>query len=120
MKSEKRSHPRLKPSNIKVDVFSSHPSTKEISLNAEIIDISQTGIRIKLNSPLDTLPQEKLIITMISPGTGIPFTVHGALKHKHSDTEIGIHYTDHVDGSIDDMLFECVKINDSTLLIKSQ
>jgi hypothetical protein len=120
MKSEKRSHPRLKPTNIKADVFSTHPSAQEISLNAEIIDISQTGIRIKLKKPLDTSLHEKLEITMLSPESGTPFTVHGTLKHLHSETEIGLHYTDHVNGSVDDMLFECIKINDSTLLIKSQ
>ncbi len=120
MKSEKRSHPRLKPSNIKAEVFSTQSSAQELSLNAEIVDISQTGIRIKLKKPLDASLHEKLEITMVSPGSNTPFTVHGTLKHQHSDTEIGLHYTDHVNGSIDDMLFECVKINDSTLLIKSQ
>jgi len=55
---------------------------------------------------------------MVSPESGTPFTVHGTLKHLHSDTEYGVHYTHHIDGSIDDVLFECEKLNDSILLIK--
>jgi len=119
MKHEKRSQRRVKPNNIKADVFTTHSSEEEISLNAEIIDISRTGIRIKLSNPLDTSIHDRLKISMFLPESGAPFTVHGTLKHQHSDTEYGLHLADHVEGSIDDMVFECISLSESTLLIKS-
>ena len=119
MKHEKRSQRRVKPKNVKADVFSTHSFEQEIDLNAEIIDISRTGIRIKLSDPLDTSIHDRLKITMFLPESGAPFTVHGMLKHQHSETEYGLHLSDHVEGSIDDMVFECISLNESTLLIKS-
>jgi len=100
-------------------VYSLHSSEPETSLSGEILDISRTGIRIKLSKPLGKSVNDNLKITMSLPESGSPITVHGTLKHLHSDTEYGVHYTDHIDGSVDDMLFECVKLSDSTLLIKS-
>lgn len=119
MKDEKRSHRRVKPKKIKASIFSAHKSSQEMALSGEIIDISRTGIRIKLSKPLKKSFNEKLKITMVLPDSGSPFTIHGLLKHQHSESEYGIHYTDHVDGSIDDLLFECVKLDESMLLIKS-
>ncbi len=120
MKPERRRHHRVKPKNVQADVLSAVPSEVEISLTGEILDISRTGIRIKLRKPLGKKVNDNLKITMTLPESGVPFTVHGTLKHLHSDTEYGVHYTHHIDGSVDDMLFECVKLNDSTLLIKSR
>jgi len=120
MKPERRDHHRVKPNNVQANVFSLHPSEPEISLNGEILDISRTGIRIKLNEPLGKNVNDNLKITMTLPDSGAPITVHGTLKHLHSDTEYGVHYTHHIDGSVDDLLFECVKLTDSTLLIKSK
>ena len=119
MKHEKRSQRRVKPKNVKAGVFSTHSSEKELDLDAEILDISRTGIRIKLSAPLDTSIHDRLKISMYLPESGTPFTVHGMLKHKHSETEYGLHLSDHVEGSIDDMVFECISLNESTLLIKS-
>lgn len=119
MKSERRNHSRVKPKDLQADISPSHLSDQETSLNAEILDISRTGIRIKLNEPLDNNVHGKVKITMYLPESGDPFSVHCKLQNQHSDTEYGLHYTDHVEGSIDDMLFECVKLNDSMFLIKS-
>ena len=119
MKHEKRSQRRVKSKNVKADVFSTHSPEEEIALNAEILDISRTGIRIKLSNPLDTSLHDRLRITMFLPESGAPFTVHGLLKHQHSETEYGLHLSDHIEGSIDDMIFECISLNESTLLIKS-
>jgi len=118
MKTERRRHRREKPQNIQANIFALHPTEPEIPLSGEILDISRTGIRIKLSKPLGKDVNDNLKITMVLPDSGIPFTVHGTLKHLHSDTEYGVHVTHHVDGSIDDLLFECVKLTDSTLLIK--
>ncbi len=119
MTQERRSHPRLKTRKIQADIQSLHTEDSETSLTGDILDISQTGIRIKLSQPLGIDINDKLKITMVLPESGTPITVNGMLKHLHSDTEYGLHYTDHVDGSVDDMMFECFKLNDSTLLIKS-
>jgi len=118
MKPERRRHLRSKPQNIKANILALNSSEPEISLSGEILDISRTGIRIKLSKPLGKSVNDNLKITMVLPDSGIPFTVHGTLKHLHSDTEYGVHVTHHVDGSVDDLLFECVKLTDSTLLIK--
>ncbi len=119
MKTERRNHQRVKANNIKAGIYPVHTTEKEIDINGEIMDISRTGIRIKLKQPLKKSVNDKLKITLTLPQSGAPFTVHGTLKHLHSDTEYGIHYTDHVEGSIDDILFECIKLNDSTLLLKT-
>ncbi|MFW5444469.1 MAG: PilZ domain-containing protein [Methylococcaceae bacterium] len=118
MKQERRSHARVKPENFKADISHHHSSEQEFDLSADIINISRTGIRIKLSESLDLSIHKNLRITMTLPDSGTPFTVHGILKHQHSENEYGVHYTDHVHGSIDDILFECVKLNDQTLLIK--
>lgn len=119
MKHEKRSQRRVKPKNVKADVFSTLSSDQEIALKAEILDISRTGIRIKLCEPLDTSLHDRLKITMFLPESGAPFIVHGMLKHQHAETEYGLHLSDHVEGSVDDLIFECISLNESTLLIKS-
>ena len=99
MKHEKRSQRRVKPNNVKADVFSTHSSEEEIDLDAEILDISRTGIRIKLSGPLDTSLHDRLKITMILPESGTPFTVHGILKHQHSESEYGLQCNDRTDYS---------------------
>ncbi len=119
MKTERRDHQRVKTSSIPADIFPMHPTEQEVALSGEIIDISRTGIRIRLDKALGKVVNENLKITMKLPDTGAPFTVHGKLKHQHSDTEYGVHYIQQVEGSIDDLLFECIQLNDSTLLIKS-
>jgi len=118
MKVERRNHQRIKSKNVQANIHLFTPSAVETDLNGEILDISLTGIRLKLSKPLDKNVNDNIKITMLSPESGTPITVHGTLKHLHSDTEYGVHYTHHVDGSIDDILFECEKLNDSTLLIK--
>ncbi|WP_031433461.1 PilZ domain-containing protein [Methylomarinum vadi] len=119
MKPDRRRHHRVKPKKMQVAVYPDHPCDQETSLNAEILDISRSGIRIKLSQPAQTRVNEKIKITMILPESGEPFSVHGILKHQHLDGEYGVHYTDHAEGSIDDMLFECIKLNDLIMLIKS-
>jgi len=119
MKPERRDHQRVKAGNVQANVSSLNASKSEVPLNGEILDISRTGIRIKLSEPLGQNINDNLKITMVSPVSGVPFTVHGTLKALHSDTEFGLHYTQNEDGSVDDMLFECVKLTDSTLLIKA-
>ncbi len=86
MKSERRSHNRVKPDNIRAEISHHQSSEHEIDLIAEIINISRSGIRIKLSKPLNPTIHDHLKITMVLPESGVPFTVHGILKHKHSDS----------------------------------
>jgi hypothetical protein len=118
MKSEKRNHQRLKPKGLQAGVtfYSEIPETV---LDAEILDISYSGIRVKLKEPIACNINGPIKITMKLPDSGLPFSVHGILKHQHSDLECGVHYVDHVEGSIDDLMFECIDLDSSTVLIKT-
>ena len=121
MKKERRSDLRVTPSTLKADIRSSLLSDKKTSIHAEILDISRTGIRIKLKEPLKSPPESAIKITMSLPDSKTPFSVLCVLKNNHSNNEYGLHYIQDqkVQGSIDDLLFECVKIEESMFLIKS-
>lgn len=117
MKIEKRNHHRLKPKGLQAGV-TYQTISQEIAVDADILDISFTGIRVKLKQAIAADIKGPIKITMILPESGTPFSVHGILKHQHSDLECGMHYIDHVDGSIDDLMFECIELDNSTVLIK--
>ena len=118
MKSDQRIHRRIKPRGMQAGiVFNS--ANQEISLEADIVDISYSGIRVKLREPITHDIGGNIRINMILPESNTPFSVHGILKHQNTDTEYGLHYADHVHGSIDDLMFECVELDETTVLIKS-
>lgn len=118
MNLEKRNYPRLKPKGLQAGVtFSS--ADQEIALDADILDISYTGIRVKLKEPIASGIVGHIKITMRLPESGAAFSVHGILKHQHTDLECGLHYVDHVEGSIDDLMFECIELDASTVFIKT-
>lgn len=121
MKKERRDHLRLNSATLKTKIRSSLLTDEESFLQAEILDISRSGIRIKLNTPLRNIPKNAVKITMYLPNSGAPFSVNCILKNQHSATEYGLHYIQDskVQGSVDDMLFECVKLEESMFLIKS-
>ncbi|MCK5829392.1 MAG: PilZ domain-containing protein [Methylococcales bacterium] len=121
MKKERRSDLRVSPSTLKTDIRSSLLINKNISIQAEIIDISRSGIRIKLKEPLQNLPASAIKITMYLPDSKTPFSVLCVIKNQHSMTEYGLHYIQDqkIQGSIDDLLFECVRLEKSMFLIKS-
>lgn len=118
MKSEKRNYRRIKPKGMQAGLIINGKS-HEITLDAEIMDISYSGIRVKLKEPIATDMIGNIRINMLLPESNTPFSVHGILKHQTSDAECGLHYVDHVDGSIDDLMFECVELDETTVLIKS-
>lgn len=120
MTVEKRSHRRIKPQGLQAGLaFASKQSPQEVSLEADIIDISYSGIRVKLKHPLSHAIAGNVKITMLLPESKTPFSVHGILKHLQNEHICGLHYVDHVDGSIDDLMFECIGLDDSTLFIKT-
>lgn len=120
MKKERRSDLRVIPSTLKADIRPSLLSDKNTSIHAEILDISRTGIRIKLKEPINNTPESAIKITMYLPDSKAPFSVLCILKNQHSTTEYGLHYIQDqkVQGSIDDLLFECIKLEESMFLIK--
>ncbi len=118
MKLEKRNHQRIKPRGLQAGLIVNTHS-REITLDAEILDISYSGIRVKLKQPIATDMKGNIRINMLLPESNAPFSVHGILKHQSSDAECGLHYIDHVEGSIDDLMFECVELDETTVLIKS-
>lgn len=118
MDTEKRNHRRLKPKGLQADVVL-NSANQEIALDAEILDISYSGIRVKLKKPIAADITGHIKITMILPESGAAFSVHGILKHSQNESECGVHYIDHVEGSIDDLMFECIELDDSTVLIKT-
>ncbi len=116
---EKRLHKRIKPHGLIADVHLNQSVKPKLVINGEILDISFSGIRIKLAKPLAKNAQGTLKITMKLPVSGSPFQVYGTLKHQSSESECSVHYTDHVEGSIDDLMYECFKLTDQTLFIKT-
>ena len=118
MKSEKRNHLRIKPKGLQAGL-TINAQSQEITLDADILDISYSGIRVKLKQPIATDMTGNIRINMLLPESNTPFSVHGILKHQTSNSECGLHYVDHVDGSIDDLMFECVELDETTVLIKS-
>lgn len=118
MLSEKRNHPRLKPRGLKAGVIL-NSEAPEMSLEADILDISYSGIRVRLKQPIGSDIIGQIKITMTLPESGTTFSVRGILKHQRNETEYGVHYVDPIQGSIDDIMFECFELNDSTVFIKT-
>ncbi|PPD22671.1 MAG: PilZ domain-containing protein [Methylomonas sp.] len=117
MKPEKRNHKRIKPQGLKAGL-TFNAASQEIALDADIIDISYSGIRVKLKTPIAADMTGNVRINMTLPESNTPFSVHGILKHQSHDDQCGLHYVDHVEGSIDDLMFECVELDETTVLIK--
>jgi hypothetical protein len=118
MKPDKRIHKRIKPKGLRAGlIFNS--AQQEVALDADILDISYTGIRVKLKHPIASDMTGNIRINMILPESNTPFCVHGILKHQTANDECGLHYVDHVHGSIDDLMFECVELDETTVLIRT-
>lgn len=118
MSIEKRNHRRLQPKGLLAGIRF-NAVDQEIALDADILDISYSGIRVKLKQPIAKEIDGHIKITMTLPESGTSFSVHGLLKHQHNESECGIHYADHIDGSIDDVMFECIELDNSTVFIKT-
>lgn len=118
MSIEKRTHRRLQPKGLLAGI-SYNSKDREVALDADILDISYSGIRVKLKTPIADDIIGHIKITMTLPESGALFSVHGLLKHQQSGLECGVHYVDHIEGSIDDVMFECIELDNSTVFIKT-
>jgi PilZ domain len=92
---------------------------QEVAVDADILDISQTGIRVKLKQAFVADIEGFVKITMTLPDSGSPFSVHGIIKHQQADDECGVRYIADANESIDDVIFECLELDASTVLIKT-
>ncbi len=118
MKAEKRIHKRIRPQGLQAGLLLTSDN-QEIALDADILDISYSGIRVRLKHPIAASLSGNIKINMMLPESNTPFCVHGILKHHNDHDECGLHYVDHLHGSIDDLMFECVEIDESTVFIKT-
>jgi hypothetical protein len=118
MQNEKRNHHRVKPKGLQAGVVFNTRS-QEIILDADILDISYSGIRVRLKHPIAAEISGPVKINMLLPESKAPFSVHGILKHQQGEQECGVHYVDHVEGSIDDLMYECIELDNSTVFIKT-
>ncbi len=118
MATEKCASSRLMPKGFPTAIMFNSTS-QEIALDADILDISYTGIRVKLKQPIASNIVGYIKITMILPESGTPFSVHGILSHRHTAYASAVHYSDHIVGSIDDVMFLCIELDNSTVFIKT-
>jgi hypothetical protein len=120
MESDRRDQPRLKPKGLKAGISIDRPSSQTQVFEGDIIDISYSGIRIRLKEPLKAKFNDIISISLTLPESGTPFTINGSLKPQHIDSECCLHYADnHPDASVDDLLFDCIKLSEETLLVKT-
>jgi hypothetical protein len=90
---------------------------KEIPLVADVLDIDASGIKVRLTQPLKAKIEDKVKIQFTLPGSGSKLTVHGTLKDQQPNPNQLSLIEDKV--SIDDLVYDCVKLSDTTLLIKT-
>lgn len=91
----------------------------EWAVDAEIIDINRRGIKVRLKTALARDNIGLVKVTMRLPESGVPFSLHGILEQLPNGAGSGNRDFDYLKVSIDDMRFECVKLDHSTLLIKT-
>ena len=119
MTNEKLHLQRLEPNNFQVDE-SLTISNREVLLDADIVEISYSGIKVKLKTAIASDIIGRIKITMTLPESGVSFSVHGILKRQATGPECIAEHRVPVEESIDDVIFECIELDKSTVLIKTQ
>ena len=118
MKSEKSNQKLINPNGLQADL-AFNTEKHEIALEADILDISCRGIRVRLKEPIAADMVGNVRINMMLPESHSPFCVHGILKHQPPGDEGELHCIDRIHGSIDDLMFECVELDETTVFIKT-
>ncbi len=112
MDTDKRKHLRFNPQGLsaKITIVPLEPAD-EITLQGTVVDMSYSGIKIKLSAAIpENISQSKIRIDMKMPGSGIPITIRGVIKHWNDDSVFGLHYShEHPENEVDDLMFECIK-----------
>ncbi len=117
--TDNRAHPRFNPNGLPVSIsFDPPPPDEKFRVDGMVLNMSYTGIKIKLNSPLNIdIPECTLLINLSLPGSGVPVTIKGVIKHLSNDSMFGIEYTEkNLENEVDDLMFECIKLSDDTAL----
>ncbi len=109
---------RQKPKGLPTEVMFNSPG-REIALDADILDISYTGIIVKLKHPIASDIVGHIRITMNLPESGASFSVRGILSHRRAAYASSPNYANHIVGSIDDVMFLCIELDNSTVFIKT-
>lgn len=110
MEAERRQSPRFNPEGLKANI-TLESAQDTINLEGEVVDISHTGVKLKLKEPMPVSIDRKIRIDLLLPGSGIPFSISGILKHQLNATELGLHYVDYpVVEALDSFMFECIKL----------
>jgi PilZ domain len=110
MQAERRQSERICPAGLKASIYL-EPSHEPSYMEGEVVDISYTGIKIRLNTPTANDLAGKIKIQVFLPGTGIPLSITGMLKHQSEQNELGMHYLQGPNGrDMDRFMFECTKL----------
>lgn len=117
MDSNRTMYLRSNLNKLQIDLTAKKQSNKEIPLDADVLDIDASGIKVRLTQPLKAKIEDKVKIQFTLPGSGSRLTVHGTLKNQLPDPDPLSLIEDKI--SIDDLVYDCVKLSDTTLLIKT-
>jgi len=119
MDPDRRKHPRFSPRSLQADC-TLDTDTETLPISGEIIDISYSGIKINLIKPLFPDYSGKIKLSLKLPDSGVPIAIIGKIMHRPSENECALQFTkEQAEASIDDLLFSCIKLSDSTLLVKT-
>jgi hypothetical protein len=112
METDKRKHVRLCPDNFLATItLIPQPPEKQISFDGTVVDISYDGIKIKLDKPITAnIEKAEINIDLKMPGSGVPLTIKGNIKHLCNKSEYGLQYSEENTGSdIEHLMFECTR-----------
>lgn len=102
---------------LQFDVAAKKILNKEIPLDADVLDINASGIKVRLGQPLQAKIDDKVKIELTLPATGSRLTIHGTVKDQQPKLNQLSLIEDKL--SIDDLVYDCVKLSETTLLIKT-
>lgn len=97
--------------------ISAKKNINEIQLDADIVDINSFGIKVKLNKPLSAHFSDRIKFELILPESGSTLTIRGLLKDYQENNNQKTNPQGNI--SVDEVVYDCLKLSDTTLLIKT-
>lgn len=116
MENNRRKHSRFEPGNLSAIINLTQASSHEdIIIEGKVINLSYTGIKIKLKKAVpNNILLNKIKINLILPQSGIPISIHGAIKHFTGNTVCGMQFSEnHPEHEVDGLMLECIKSSTS-------
>ena len=117
MDSYRFKHLRSNLNKLQIDIAAKKILNQEIPLDADVLDINAFGIKVRLGQPLQAKIDDKVKIELTLPATGSRLTIHGTLRNQQPEPSQLSLIEDRI--SIDDLVYDCVKLSETTLLIKT-